>query len=105
MDSSVPLQGDIRVPSPPPRVSDGGVGFAEVVIRTMASDLKSLGESGGLGARGETIAVPIRPTTPSAPPIPYTRIVIRTLMALAGLGFLFLIGYYFIPALLGGAQE
>ena len=93
---------NITVPPPPPRVSDDKSAFAEVTIRTMASDLKSLGESGGVGVYGETIAVPTRATLPPAPKIAYGRIIIWALKVIAGAGFLFLVGYYFIPALLGG---
>ena len=104
MQGFSPQDDTIKVPPPPQRASDDKSGFAEVTIRTMASDLKSLGESGGVGVYGETIAVPVRGAPlPPAPKIAYGRIIIWALMVIAGAGFLFLVGYYFIPALLGGS--
>ena len=96
---------NIRVPPPPPRVSDDTSTLAEVIIRTMASDVKSLGESGGLGTRGEMVSVPMHRPGPAAPQIPYSRIVVWTIVFLSAAGFLFLIGYYFIPALLGSGLQ
>ena len=104
--NGMPQDNTIKVPPSPPKVSDDTSTFAEVVIRTMASDLKSLAESGGLGVYGETVAVPVRTTPlPASSATPYGRIVIWTLMILAGAGFLFIVGYYFIPALLGGTSQ
>ena len=105
MDTITSAQDASRVPAPPPKISDDTSILAEVVIRTMASDLASLGESGGLGTRGETVAVRLLATQNLSAPGPrYSRIIVWTLMVLAGIGFLFLVGYYFIPALAGGTQ-
>ena len=103
MSGITPRNDVLQVPPPPPKVADDSSVLAEVVIRTMASDLHSFSESGGLRARGEIVSVSIRTVSPqsSRKNTAYIRTVVWVLMAAAGFGFLFLIGYYFIPALLG----
>ena len=76
--------------------------MAEVVLRTLASDLKSLGITGGAGAVGENFTVSLKDI--EAPPprqIDFRVWGMWLLVGAAGLIFLFLLGYYFIPAVVG----
>ena len=75
--------------------------MAEVTIRTLNSDLKSLGVTGGAGAIGENFTVSLK--DPGAPPAPkrnFRAWGMWALVAFAGLAFLFLLGYYFVPAVM-----
>ncbi len=90
----------VKVPAPPPVVAEEGITMAEVTIRTLSSDLKSLGIMGGAGAIGEnfTVALGGKASTPeNKSPRSWGM---WALITAAGLAFLFLFGYYFIPAVL-----
>ena len=98
---------DVRkVPSPPPKIAEEGATTAEVTIRTLASDLKSMGITGGTAAIGENFTVALKgdssfPHEKKSPSRSWGMWVLTLVSALA---FLFLVGYYFIPAILGSLR-
>lgn len=75
--------------------------MAEVAIRTLSSDLKSLGITGGAGAIGENFTVSLNdPEAPVRHRISFRVWGVWVLVAIAALAFLFMLGYYFIPAVM-----
>ncbi len=95
---------------PPPPDADSSAALAEVVIRTMASDIELLGETGGSAPRGTTVAVAAVPgreaaeqdgasAEESSPPQTRSgrRMVFWSLGGIALIAGLFFAGYYLIP--------
>jgi hypothetical protein len=98
--------GPAVVPPPPSAVNDRSSGArAEVLIRTMASDIRMLGQSGGVSPQGETVAIALASRARAAAPgkpadrRSAARLILIALIALAAVGVLFYLGYAVLPTL------
>lgn len=84
-----------HVPPPPPTISDSDSVFSEVKLRTMASDLKSLRESGGT-VRSESLPLHFEPQTKKGGG--EGKIVLDIIIVLIAIAALFFMGFKLLPS-------
>ncbi len=115
--SQNPYGGGTVVPPPP----DADSSLTQVAIRTMASDLAMLGQTGGSTPLGETLSISFDkthkpeeegsvtvagPNEPKANPIkPYLGIIVKIVLGILGLGLVIGLGYYFAPKFMAALQS